>query len=83
MPGSLSVSLASSYIEYYPKGVCLIIAPWNYPFQLCIAPLIYSIAAGNCTIIKHSESTPHTSALVSSMIKELFLENEVAVIEGD
>ena len=83
VPGSLSVSLASSYIEYYPKGVCLVIAPWNYPFQLCIAPLIYSIAAGNCTIIKPSEATPHTSALVSSMIKELFNENEVSVIEGD
>ena len=77
VPGSLSVSLASSYIEYYSKGVCLVIAPWNYPFQLCVAPLIYSIAAGNCTIIKPSESTPHTSALVSSMIKELFNENEV------
>ena len=50
---------------------------------MCVAPLIYSIAAGNCTIIKPSESTPHTSALVSSMIKELFNENEVAVIEGD
>ena len=82
VPASLSVFLASSYIEYYPKGVCLIIAPWNYPFQLCMSPLIYSIAAGNCTIIKPSEITSNTSKLVSRMITELFEENEVSVIEG-
>ena len=83
VPSSLAILLSKSYIEYYPKGVCLIIAPWNYPFQLCIVPLIYSIAAGNCCIIKPSESTPSTSKLVRSMIKELFNEGEVAVIEGD
>ena len=83
VPSSLAILLSKSYIEYYPKGVCLIIAPWNYPFQLCIVPLIYSIAAGNCCIIKPSESTPSTSKLVHNMIKELFNEGEVAVIEGD
>ena len=79
---SLSVLLAKSYVEYYPKGICLVISPWNYPFQLCLAPLIYSIAAGNCTVIKPSEITPSTSNLVSRMIGELFNQNEVAVIEG-
>ena len=79
----LAVLFSRSYIEYYPKGVCLIIAPWNYPFQLCIAPLIYSIAAGNCCIIKPSESTSNTSRLIYNMIKELFNEGEIAVIEGD
>ena len=83
VPSSLALLLSKSYVEYYPKGVCLMIAPWNYPFQLCIVPLIYSIAAGNCCMIKPSESTPHTSKLVYSMIKELFNEGEVAVIEGD
>jgi len=82
VPSSLSVLFSKSYIEYYSKGACLVIAPWNYPFQLCIVPLIYSIASGNCTIIKPSEITSSTSSLVFRMIDELFNENEVAVIEG-
>ena len=80
---TLPVLLSKSYIKYYPKGVCLILAPWNYPFQLCVAPLLYSIAAGNCTIIKPSESTPHSSELVNQMISDLFDSREVAVVEGD
>ena len=83
VPSSLPVLFSNSYIEHYPKGVSLIIAPWNYPFQLCITPLIYSIAAGNCCVIKPSESTPQTSKLVSNMITELFKKEEIAVIEGD
>ena len=82
VPNSLSVLFSKSYIEYYSKGTCLVIAPWNYPFQLCIVPLIYSIASGNCTIIKPSEITPSTSKLVYQMIDELFNENEIAVVEG-
>lgn len=72
-----------SEIRYEPKGVCLIIAPWNYPFNLCIGPLISCIAAGNTAIIKPSEMTPHTSALIKKMIGALFSENEIAVVEGD
>jgi len=83
VPSSLAVLFSKSYIEYYPKGVCLIISPWNYPFQLCVVPLIYSIAAGNCCIIKPSELTPNTSKLVHQMVKDLFNEGEVAVIEGN
>ena len=82
VPNTLPVMLSKSSIEYYPKGQSLVIAPWNYPFQLCVAPLLYSIAAGNCTIIKPSEATPQTSELVSSMISELFNEKEVSVIQG-
>lgn len=73
----------SSYIHYEPKGVCLIIAPWNYPFQLLMAPLISAVAAGNCCILKPSELAPATSAVVSKFIKETFNENEIAVFEGD
>jgi len=83
IPSSLPVLFSKSSIEYYPKGLCLIIAPWNYPFQLSIATLLYSIAAGNCSVIKPSELTPNTSALISKMIKELFNPKEVLVIEGD
>lgn len=73
----------SSYIHYEPKGVCLIIAPWNYPFQLLMAPLISAIAAGNCCILKPSELAPATSAAVAKLIRETFKENEIAVVEGD
>tara|TARA_Y100001935_G_scaffold42391_1_gene34520 strand:+ start:2562 stop:3959 length:1398 start_codon:yes stop_codon:yes gene_type:complete len=82
VPSSLSVITSKSSIEYYPKGTVLIISPWNFPFQLCIAPLLYSIAAGNTAIIKPSEMTPATSNLVYEMVNELFDEKEVCVIEG-
>ena len=71
-----------SEIRYEPKGVCLIIAPWNFPFNLCIGPLISCLAAGNTAILKPSELTSATSKLVSEMIPEIFKEDEVAVIEG-
>jgi aldehyde dehydrogenase (NAD+) len=73
----------SSYIHYEPKGVVLIISPWNFPFNLTFGPLISAVAAGNCVILKPSEHTPHTSALMKKMIQELFDESEVALIEGD
>ena len=55
---------SSSYIKYEPKGVVLIISPWNFPFNLTFGPLISAIAAGNTVIIKPSENTPHSSALM-------------------
>lgn len=71
-----------SVIMYEPKGVCLIISPWNYPFNLSAGPLVSALAAGNTVILKPSEMTPHTSSLISRMCKEVFTENEVTVIEG-
>ena len=82
IPSSLSVITSKSCIEYYPKGTVLIISPWNFPFQLCVAPLLYCIASGNTAIIKPSEMTPTTSKLVYDMMNELFDEKEVCVIEG-
>ncbi|RMG20326.1 MAG: aldehyde dehydrogenase family protein [Bacteroidetes bacterium] len=79
----LSLIGTSSYIRYEPKGNCLIISPWNYPYNLAIKPLIACIAAGNTAILKPSEMTPHTSGLIKQMIAELFPEEEVAVFEGD
>ncbi|HXH18761.1 MAG TPA: aldehyde dehydrogenase family protein [Chitinophagales bacterium] len=73
----------SAKVIYEPKGCTLIISPWNYPFQLCIIPLVSAVAAGNCSIIKPSEYTPHTAAILKSVLKEVFNENEVAVVEGD
>ncbi len=73
----------SSYIKYEPKGVCLIISPWNYPVTLTFGPLVYAIASGNTVIIKPSEMTPNTSSVMAQMVKELFSEDEVALIEGE
>jgi len=73
---------SNSYIYSDPYGVALIIAPWNYPFQLAIAPLMGAIAAGNCAILKPSELTPKTSALLRRMITEIFPEEYIAVVEG-
>ncbi|WP_391557039.1 aldehyde dehydrogenase [Robertmurraya sp.] len=73
---------STSYIYSEPYGVALIIAPWNYPFQLAIAPLMGAIAAGNCAILKPSELTPKTSALLRKIITELFPEEYIAVVEG-
>ncbi len=74
---------SSSWVHYEPKGVCLIISPWNYPIQLALGPLISAVAAGNTAIIKPSESTPHSSAMLRKIVEEVFEEKEVAVVEGD
>ena len=71
-----------SFIQYEPKGVCLIIAPWNYPFGLLVGPLVSAIAAGNTVILKPSEMTPHTSALMVKMVSEVFQQKHVALFEG-
>ena len=73
---------SADYIYKEPFGTVLIIAPWNYPFQLAIAPLIGAVAAGNTTVVKPSEVTPHTAAIVSEIIKAVFDPSHVAVIEG-
>ncbi len=71
-----------SYIQYEPRGACLIISPWNYPFLLCFGPLISALAAGNTVIIKPSELTPATSILIAKAVKEIFDPSVVQVIEG-
>ncbi|PFM45517.1 aldehyde dehydrogenase family protein [Bacillus cereus] len=65
-----------------PYGVTLIIAPWNYPFQLAIAPLVGALAAGNTIVLKPSELTPNVSKVLTRMLGELFQEELVAVVEG-
>lgn len=79
---SLTMLGTRSVIMYEPKGVCLIISPWNYPFNLSAGPLVSALAAGNVVILKPSEMTPHTSALISRMCHEVFTQNEVSVFEG-
>lgn len=65
-----------------PRGTCLIIAPWNYPVNLALGPLASCLAAGNSAIIKPSELTPATSALLARLIGDTFPPELVAVVEG-
>ncbi|WP_229313143.1 aldehyde dehydrogenase family protein [Larkinella terrae] len=81
VPTPLGMLGTSGFVTYEPKGVALIISPWNYPFYLSIKPLVSAIAAGNTAILKPSESTPETSAFLRVMTETLFSEDEVAVVE--
>ncbi len=80
---ALSVAGTRAGLRYEPKGVCLIIAPWNYPFNLSFGPLVSALAAGNSVVIKPSELTPHTATLIGSIVREAFSVDLVAVVEGD
>ena len=70
------------YIYSEPYGSVLIIAPWNYPFQLAVAPLIAAIAAGNTVVLKPSEHTTHTSQLLEDILSTVFVSEHVKVIQG-
>lgn len=74
---------SSSYILREPLGVVLIMAPWNYPFQLLFAPLIGAIAAGNCIVLKASEFAPATAAVMKQLIEEAFPKEYILYTEGD
>jgi aldehyde dehydrogenase (NAD+) len=78
----MSLLGSKSYIKHEPKGVCLIISPWNFPITLTFGPLILAIAAGNTVILKPSELAPHTSRVIKEIIDSLFEEKEVVVFEG-
>jgi aldehyde dehydrogenase (NAD+) len=86
-PKSVSTPLmllgTKGLVQYEAKGLCLIISPWNYPFNLSICPLVHAIAAGNAVILKPSELSPNTSGFIKKMISSLFDKSEVAVFEGD
>lgn len=74
---------ASARITPQPRGTCLIIAPWNFPFQLALGPLVSALAAGNAAIVKPSEMTPATSALIARLVADTFPPDLVTVVEGD
>ena len=71
-----------SEIRYEPKGVVLILAPWNYPVNLTLGPLASALAAGNCALVKPSEHAPHTAAALQALIGDLYEEREVQVLRG-
>ena len=74
--------LGRSFVVRDPLGVVLIIAPWNYPVGLLLSPLVGAIAAGNAAVLKPSEVTAHTSALLAELLPA-YLDNEaIALVEG-
>jgi len=73
---------STDYIYKEPYGKVLIIAPWNYPFQLALCPLVSAVAAGNQVVLKPSELTPKTSEIIAKIIEKTFPVNHVEVIEG-
>ncbi|MEL0068276.1 MAG: coniferyl aldehyde dehydrogenase [Gammaproteobacteria bacterium] len=74
---------ATAEVHYQPKGVIGIITPWNYPVFLSVGPMVTAIAAGNRTMIKMSEFTPHTNKAVTALIESCFAQDEVAIVEGE
>ncbi|WP_310379085.1 aldehyde dehydrogenase [Flavobacterium sp.] len=81
MPSILNFP-STDYIYTEPYGKVLIIAPWNYPFQLAFSPLIAAVAAGNQVVLKPSELTPNTSKIIAEIIQKTFHINHVEVVEG-
>ena len=78
----LMLQPSRSRILAEPRGVVLIIGPWNYPFQLLIAPLIGAIAAGNCAVLLPSDMAEHTAAVVAKLVDETFDSCYVSVTQG-
>src|SRR5271170_904713 len=81
-PALLGLFGAKAEVRFQPKGVVGVISPWNFPINLTFAPLAGILAAGNRAMIKQSEYTPATSALMATMFGSAFSEEEIAVIVG-
>ena len=78
----ISLIGSTSHISYEPKGLVLIITPWNFPINLTFVSLINAISAGNAVLIKPSEITDHTSKIIKNIIDDTFSSNEVNTILG-
>lgn len=82
VPVPMNLKPGRAWVRQEPKGVVGIIAPWNYPFQLAMAPLVAALAAGCRALIKPSEYTPATSELIKRLVAENFEEDHVSVVTG-
>lgn len=82
-PVSLWFQFGRARVEYQPLGVVGIIAPWNYPILLAVAPMVGALAAGNRVMAKMSEFAPRTAAVFADLISSTFSPEEVAVVQGD
>jgi coniferyl-aldehyde dehydrogenase len=82
VPTPVHLLPAKAHIQRQPLGVVGIIGPWNYPLQLTLGPLATALAAGNRVMLKPSELTPHSSALLAELLHSIFSPDEVAVVQG-
>jgi aldehyde dehydrogenase (NAD+) len=73
----------SSEVRHEARGQVLVLAPFNYPFHLAVLPVVSAVAAGNVVVLKPSEKTPATAAIIRTVLAEAFPEDEVAVVDGD
>ena len=73
---------ASSWIYPEPFGLSLIVAPWNYPFQLAVAPLVAAISAGNCAVVKPSEFSPATTDAIANLLRRYFDPAYITAVTG-
>ena len=80
--GSRLLPLSGGWIVPEPLGRSLILSPWNYPFRLAVSPLIASLAAGNCVVLKPSEVSKNTERAIAKMIAEHFDDKSVSVVCG-
>ncbi|WP_411883235.1 coniferyl aldehyde dehydrogenase [Polaromonas sp. YR568] len=74
---------SSAFLQRQPLGVVGVVSPWNYPVQLSLGPVITALAAGNRVMLKPSELTPRTSALLAALIEKSFAPDELCVVQGD
>ena len=74
---------ARAWLQRQPLGVVGVVSPWNYPVQLALGPVITALAAGNRVMLKPSELTPATSALLAELIGNAFAPDELCVVQGD
>ena len=82
VPTPIAQFWSKSFVSPEPYGVALIMAPWNYPMQLCFSPLIGAISAGNCAVIKPSAYAPSVSSAVAKIISDTFSPEYITVVEG-
>ncbi len=82
VPFPLGLLGAKAWIEYQPKGVVGVIAPWNFPLNLIFSPLAEVFAAGNRAMVKTSEYTPATAALLEELVQRSFATEELAIVGG-
>jgi aldehyde dehydrogenase (NAD+) len=72
-----------AWVQYDPLGVVLVIGPWNYPFYLALGPVVAALAAGNAVVVKPSELSPASSALIARLVPQYLDGDAVRVVEGD
>lgn len=84
-PASTPLTLLGTraWIKPEPKGVVLIISPWNFPFNLTFGPLVSALSAGNCVMLKPSESTPNCARVMREIVEACFSPDHVTLFEGD